>query len=285
LALPAKALKVGQEDYWLDQIARDREEYFSGHGESPGRYVGMAAATSGLGGVASPEQVRAMFRGLDPVTGEQRCQPLLRADPRSKLPAGPLLQALREHADGQGVTELAGLARSKALVGDVRAVEAACRADGARRVKVETAERVCRMLLKADPHTLYGEAFDTAWQHRGKRIDARVAAFDLCFSSPKSVSLLAAGGGAVRRQQVNAARATALAAAVAYLEAHAVGVRRAHNGVDRYQIDGGCWRWRSSTAAAEPATRNPMRTCWSRTPPRGRMGAGRRWTRIGCMPT
>ena len=28
--MPAKALKVGQEDYWLDQIARDREEYFSG---------------------------------------------------------------------------------------------------------------------------------------------------------------------------------------------------------------------------------------------------------------
>jgi conjugative relaxase-like TrwC/TraI family protein len=239
LALPAKALKVGQEDYWLDQIARDREEYFSGHGESPGRYVGSAAAASGLSGVASAEQVRAMFRGLDPATGEQRCQPLLRADPRSKLPAGPLLAALREHAAAQGIAELAGLARSKALAGDVRAVEAACRAGGARRVKVETAERVCRMLLRADPWSLYGQAFDAAWQHRGKRIDARVAAFDLCFSSPKSVSLLAAGGGAVRRQQVNAARATALAAAVAYLEAHAVGVRREHNGVDRYQVDGG----------------------------------------------
>jgi conjugative relaxase-like TrwC/TraI family protein len=239
LALPAKALKVGQEDYWLDQIARDREEYFSGHGESPGRYVGEAAAASGLAGVATAEQVRAMFQGQDPATGEQRCQPLLRADRRSKLPAGPLLAALREHADAQGVTDLEELARSKALAGDVRAVEAACRAGGAKRVKVETAERVCRMLLKADPHSLYGEAFDAAWQHRGKRIDARVAAFDLCFSSPKSVSLLAAGGGAARRVEVNAARATALTAAVAYLEAHAVGVRREHNGVDRYPADGG----------------------------------------------
>jgi hypothetical protein len=238
VALPAKALKVGQEDYWLDQIARDREEYFSGHGESPGRYVGSAAAASGISGVATAEQVRAMFQGQDPATGEQRCQPLLRADPRSKLAAGPLLAALREHADAHGVTELSGLARSKALAGDVRAVEAACRAGGARRVKVETAERVCRMLLKVDPRSLYGEAFAAAWQHRGKRIDARVAAFDLCFSSPKSVSLLAAGGGA-RRAEVNAARATALAAAVAYLEAHGVGVRREHNGTDRYQADGG----------------------------------------------
>jgi hypothetical protein len=34
VALPVKALKAGQEAYWLDQIARNREEYFSGHGES-----------------------------------------------------------------------------------------------------------------------------------------------------------------------------------------------------------------------------------------------------------
>jgi hypothetical protein len=186
LALPAKALKVGQEDYWLDQIARDREEYFSGYGESPGRYVGSAAAASGLSGIATAEQVRAMFQGQDPATGEQRCQPLLRADPRSKLAAGPLLAALREHADAQGVTQLEQLARSNALAGDVRAVEAACRSGGARRVKVETADRLCRMLLQIDPRSLYGEAFDAAWQHRGKRIDARVAAFDLCFSSPRA---------------------------------------------------------------------------------------------------
>ena len=28
VALPVKALKAGQEAYWLDQIARNREEYF-----------------------------------------------------------------------------------------------------------------------------------------------------------------------------------------------------------------------------------------------------------------
>jgi TrwC relaxase len=94
VALPVKALKAGQESYWLDQIARNREEYFSGRGESPGRFVGSAARASGLEGVASAEQVQAMFQGLDPATGEQRCSPLLRADPRSKLTAGPLLDAL-----------------------------------------------------------------------------------------------------------------------------------------------------------------------------------------------
>jgi hypothetical protein len=46
VALPVKALKAGQEAYWLDQIARNREEYFSGRGESPGRFVGSAALNS-----------------------------------------------------------------------------------------------------------------------------------------------------------------------------------------------------------------------------------------------
>src|SRR5918994_1144718 len=122
VALPVKALKAGQESYWLDQIARNREEYFAGHGE----------------------------------------------------------------------TALEELAGSKALRADVRSVEAACRLGGAKRVKVETVERLCRKVLGVDPRELYGEGFDQAWQLRGKRVNARVQAFDHCFSSPKSVSLLAA---------------------------------------------------------------------------------------------
>jgi hypothetical protein len=185
VALPVKALKAGQESYWLDQIASNREEYFSGHGESPGRFLGSAATAAGLDGTASPEQVRAMFQGLDPATGEQRCAPLHRADPRSKLAAGPLLATLKTHAAEQGVEELEALAASKALKGDVRSVQAACRLGGVRRVKVETVERLCGKVLGADPRSLYGEAFSAAWQHRGKRVNERVQAFDHCFSSPK----------------------------------------------------------------------------------------------------
>src|SRR6266508_3340477 len=173
VALPVKALKAGQEAYWLDQIARNREEYFSGRGESPGRFIGSAAAQSGLEGIASPEQVRAMFQGLDPATGEVRCAPLWRADPRSKLAAGPLLEALKTRAAEQGVVELEQLAGSKALKGDVRSVQSACKLGGSRRVKVETVERLCRKVLGTDPRELYGEGFDKAWQHRGKRVDER----------------------------------------------------------------------------------------------------------------
>ncbi len=239
MALPVKALKAGQEAYWLDQIARNREEYFSGRGESPGRFVGTAAKASGLEGIASAEQVRAMFQGLDPATGELRCAPLWRADPRSKLAAGPLLEALKTRAAEQGIEDLEALARSKALKGDVRSVQAACRAGGSRRVKVETVERICRKVLGLDPRSLYGEGFDRAWQHNGKRVNERVQSFDHCFSSPKSVSLLAAGGGQQIRRQVAEARAEALEVGIGYLEAHGIGVRRDHNGTDRHHVHTG----------------------------------------------
>jgi conjugative relaxase-like TrwC/TraI family protein len=239
VALPVKALKTGQEAYWLDQIARNREEYFSGRGESPGRFVGSAAHASGLEGIASAEQVRAMFQGLDPATGEQRCAPLWRSDPRSKLTAGPLLEALNARATEQGVENLEDLARSKALKGDVRSVESACKLGGSRRVKVETVERLCRKVLGTDPHSLYGEGFDRAWQHKGKRVNERVQSFDHCFSSPKSVSLLAAGGGDQLRKQIGAARAEALDVGIGYLEAHGIGVRRDHNGSDRHHVQTG----------------------------------------------
>jgi conjugative relaxase-like TrwC/TraI family protein len=239
VALPVKALKAGQEAYWLDQIARNREEYFSGRGESPGRFVGSAAATAGLDGAASPEQVQAMFQGLDPATGEVRCAPLPRADPRSKLAAGPLLEALKTRAAERGVENLEELGRSKALKGDVRSVQAACRLGGARRVKVETVERLCRKVLGIDPRELYGEEFAEAWQHRGKRVNERVQAFDHCFSSPKSVSLLAAGGDVRTRQLLADGRAEALTVAIGFLEQYGIGIRRDDNGTDRHQAVGG----------------------------------------------
>src|SRR6266516_200304 len=139
-----------------------------------------------------------MFRGLDPATGAQRGKPLLRADPRSKLPAAPLLAALQ--AREQNSSELEQLAGSKALAGDVRSVQAACKLGASRRVKVETVERVCRKVLDLDPREMCGEPV---------------------------------------RRQVTEARAEALQVAIHYLEQHGVGVRRDHNGTDRYLAQGG----------------------------------------------
>jgi hypothetical protein len=50
------------------------------------------------------------------------------------------------------VEDLEALARSKTLKGDVRSVQAARRLGGAKRIKVEMVERLCRKVLKVDPH-------------------------------------------------------------------------------------------------------------------------------------
>jgi conjugative relaxase-like TrwC/TraI family protein len=232
VALGVTPLRVGQEAYWLDQIARDHCEYYAGKGESPGWWLGSLAERSGLEGVASEEAVHRLFAGQDPVTGEQRVAPVWRADPRSKLPASPLQAALRELAAARGV-EVRELAAGER---DRRELQAVLAARG--KVNMGTVERVCRTILELNPEELYGEAYAEARKHAGRRIDARVASFDLSLSDPKSVSLLAAGSSAEVRAEVNQARHAAIRQVLTWLEREAVGVRRGHNGTDRHHGEG-----------------------------------------------
>ena len=197
-------MRVGQEAYWLEQIARDACEYYAGKGESPGWWLGSLADRSGLQGEASEEAVHRLFAGQDPVSGEQRVAPVWRADPHSKLPAAPLQAAVRELAAARGVEagELAAGQRSR------RDLQTVLSARG--KVNVAVVERVCRTVLERNPAELYGEAFAEARKHAGRRVDARVASFDLSLSDPKSVSLLAAGSSADVRAEVNQARHAAI---------------------------------------------------------------------------
>jgi conjugative relaxase-like TrwC/TraI family protein len=63
-------LSVGREDYYLREIAENREEYLSGHGESPGRWYGAGASALGQHGEASTEAFKRVFEGRHPATGE-----------------------------------------------------------------------------------------------------------------------------------------------------------------------------------------------------------------------
>jgi conjugative relaxase-like TrwC/TraI family protein len=66
----------------------------------------------------------------------------------------------------------------------------------------------------------------------------RVAAFDLTYSAPKSVSVLFAVGDRQMRREVRAAHDTAVREAVAYLERNAAAVRRGHGGLVVEQAPG-----------------------------------------------
>jgi conjugative relaxase-like TrwC/TraI family protein len=86
-------LAVGREDYYTREIARNREEYLSGHGESPGIFHGGSARALGLEGECSPAAFKRLFAWQDPRTGEQ----LGRAPRQDAMPAWDLV--FRPHKD------------------------------------------------------------------------------------------------------------------------------------------------------------------------------------------
>jgi conjugative relaxase-like TrwC/TraI family protein len=66
---PAK-LTAGREDYYLREVAEDREAYLTGHGEAPGYTLGTAWAHVGISGTVSAEQFTRVFAGRHPHSGE-----------------------------------------------------------------------------------------------------------------------------------------------------------------------------------------------------------------------
>jgi conjugative relaxase-like TrwC/TraI family protein len=69
-------LAVGQERYYEQQVAQGLDDYFTGRGESPGRWLGSAAAELGLRGMVEDGQLSMLMEGRDPRTG-----PMLREQP------------------------------------------------------------------------------------------------------------------------------------------------------------------------------------------------------------
>jgi conjugative relaxase-like TrwC/TraI family protein len=68
-------LAAGREHYYTREIAKNREEYLSGHGESPGIFHGGSARALGLQGECSAEAFQRLFAWQDPRTGEQLGRP------------------------------------------------------------------------------------------------------------------------------------------------------------------------------------------------------------------
>ncbi len=93
MAADLHKLAAGREHYYTREIAHNREEYLSGHGESPGEYHGGSAHALGLDGECSAEAFKRLFAWQDPKTGEQ----LGRAPRQDAMPAWDLV--LRPHKD------------------------------------------------------------------------------------------------------------------------------------------------------------------------------------------
>jgi len=62
----------GGEGYYIDAVAQGVDEYYRGVGEAPGQWTGTAADLElGLDGEVGSDDLRAVWSGLDPRTGEQ----------------------------------------------------------------------------------------------------------------------------------------------------------------------------------------------------------------------
>ena len=125
--------------YYVDQVSRDRHDYYAGHGEAPGVWHGAFAEHLGLSGYVAADDFRTVLDGRDPVSDEP---------------------------------------------------------------------------LKPQPNR-------------------RVAAWDVTFSPPKSISALWALAPDDTRRDVREAQAAAVDAAVDYLTDHACVARLGRNGADR----------------------------------------------------
>ena len=62
-------LAVGQERYYEQQVAQGVDDYFTGRGESPGRWLGRGAAELGLRGTVEDGELSMLMAGRDPRTG------------------------------------------------------------------------------------------------------------------------------------------------------------------------------------------------------------------------
>jgi hypothetical protein len=180
-------LTVEQSRYYERQVAQGRDDYYSGRGESPGRWTGGGAETLGLGGRVDDDGFMALMDGRDPRTGER----LKRVGGRS-----------------------------------------------------------------------------------------RVAAFDLTFSAPKSVSVLFAIGEPVLAGALVEAHESAVDAALEYLEREACRVRRDRGGVRREEGKGfvaAAYRHRMSRAEDPQLHTHVVAANMAR-------GADGRWTALDATP-
>src|SRR5688500_18484963 len=92
--------------YYLARQAGCAVDYYTGVGERAGVWLGAGADAAGLVGqldTAGEQTLRALLDGRAP-DGRVLVAPVLRADPRGRLPAEPLVEAIRAQATRRGTT-------------------------------------------------------------------------------------------------------------------------------------------------------------------------------------
>ena len=94
--------------YYLDRVAEKGcpLDYYTGAGEAPGLWVGRGAERLGLEGALTTDRSQALLRdllaGIGP-DGQQLSKPVMRADPRGRVPTLDVAQLVVHTAAEKGV--------------------------------------------------------------------------------------------------------------------------------------------------------------------------------------
>jgi conjugative relaxase-like TrwC/TraI family protein len=222
--------------YYLEKQAGCDLDYYTGEGEARGRWLGDGARLLGLDGPldeAGEQALRALLSGCG-VNGDRLVGQVLRADPRSRLDAEPLIRALSAVSTSRG---------GAALVGEPKLAEAVqaatSRIDEGRsatmdvglvgQVAAAAALDAVAIYRGVDGTDVYGAAL----AHTGAKVDVRRPGLDVTISAPKSVSLLYGLGSPTVASAVRSAHDTAVGEVINYLQRHAATGARGHHGRGR----------------------------------------------------
>lgn len=220
-------------DYYLARQAGCPLDYYTGVGERRGSWVGKGATALTLGGEVTDDQER-VFRGLLAGVGPDGrvlVGPVLRADPRSRLDARPLVQAVRAVDVGLLRSGNPGVWQAYDIL--VRQVERSALASVTVRADVALAIGAA---AGVDVRSTYqteggdGPSVDDALSHVGERIDIRRPGYDVVFSAPKSVSVVFGLAPLEVAGEVRHAHEAAVAEAMDYLERFVARGARGHQG-------------------------------------------------------
>ncbi|MEW6477658.1 MAG: MobF family relaxase [Actinomycetota bacterium] len=234
-------LRQGAADYYVGEIAKSPEDYYLGHGEAAGRWVGSLSERLGLSGEVTELEFRRLLDGCHPCTGERLVSAIgssERANRRRRgVPPGEPGLFDGEHLDVSRTAArlrlstrhvrrllMAG-ARWRTTPADQRA------APGTSCLVGEQVRSDGRMVWRLNASEV--ERFESERRHTKAR-----PGYDLTLRPPKSVSILWALGDEQQRRIIRRAHREAVDAVVAYYEGQAIFARRGR-GRREHVLNGG----------------------------------------------
>ena len=226
-------------DYFVNRAEGCGADYYTRPGQPRGRWVGSgveAIARTGPMRVRDTSTLKELLDGVGP-DGARLVPAVLRSDPRAQVPTAPLVAAVRAQARAARLP-VSLLLDDRRLAATFARLSARTPGSGprARGVRADVAVAMARA-AGLDAHAVYREAFPArpgllgeALRHLSDRFDVRRAGVDLTFSAPKSVSVLMAFAAPDVADEVRAAHAAAVDAAVGWLERTTAFAARGHHG-------------------------------------------------------